>query len=146
MKAAQLLSELCLPAQPECLASVRCCVRDAAKRAGCDDATTDNMVLAINEACMNVIQHGYQFLPNQEFQLRVLLEQDNLVFELLDHAQPVQVECVKSRALEDIRPGGLGVHFICSIMDEMTFVEPPAGFGNLLRMVKRVKFLDTDGA
>jgi anti-sigma regulatory factor (Ser/Thr protein kinase) len=132
-----LLAELRIPAQADRLALVRNCVRSAAKLGGCDDEAADNIVLAVNEACMNVIQHGYCFTADQELLLRVHKENDALVFELLDHAAPVQVDKVKSRPLEEIRPGGLGVHFIQSIMDEMTFCEAPAGFGNLLRMVKK---------
>lgn len=127
-----------MPAQPDRLCEVRGWVRDIATSAGCDNATADNLVLAVNEACMNVIQHGYCLACDQEMLLRARQEQDALVFELLDHAPPVCVEAVKPRPLDEVRPGGLGVHFICSIMDEMAFVEPPAGFGNLLRMVKRM--------
>jgi anti-sigma regulatory factor (Ser/Thr protein kinase) len=137
-------AELRLPAQADRLCDVRAWVRDAAKAAGCDLATAENLVLAVNEACMNVIQHGYCFACNQDMLLRVRQERDALIFEVLDHAQPACVEAVKSRALDDIRPGGLGVHFIRSIMDEMAFVEPPPGFGNLLRMVKRIGKRDGD--
>lgn len=135
----QLVAELRLPALADRLALVRACVREAAKLAGCDDATVENVVLAVNEACMNVIQHGYAFAPNQDMLLRMRREPGKLVFDLLDHAQPVQAEAVQPRPLDEIRPGGLGVHFIRSIMDEVIFVEPPPGFGNLLRMVKRLE-------
>lgn len=144
MKAAPGAAELRLPAQPDRLCEVRGWVRDAARSAGCDNATADNLVLAVNEACMNVIQHGYCFACDQEMLLRVRQEQDALIFELLDHAPPVCVEAVKSRPLDEVRPGGLGVHFILTIMDEMAFVEPPAGFGNLLRMVKRIEMQEAD--
>ena len=145
MSEMQLIAELRLPALPDRLALVRSCVREAAKLAGCDETTVENLVLAVNEACMNVIQHGYGFATGQEMLLRVRKEQEReqergaLVFELFDHAQPVIVEEVKPRPLDEIRPGGLGVHLIRTIMDEMTFVEPPPGFGNLLRMVKRIE-------
>lgn len=146
MKTTQMLAELRLPAQSNRLSLVRCCVREAAKLAGCHDTAVDNVVLAINEACMNVIQHGYGIESDQEMLLRICQEQDTLVVELLDHAPPVQADAVQPRALDEIRPGGLGVHFIRTIMDEMVFVQPPAGFGNLLRMVKRIeKGVDADG-
>jgi anti-sigma regulatory factor (Ser/Thr protein kinase) len=134
----QVEAELLLPAQPCSLCEVRGWVRQQAANAGCDKALAENLVLAVNEACMNVIQHAYCFACDQRMLLRARRERDALIFELLDHAQPVCAEAVKARALDDIRPGGLGVHFILSIMDEMAFVEPPAGFGNLLRMVKRI--------
>lgn len=70
--------------------------------------------------------------------MRIRQEPGAMVFELLDHAKPICTEDVKPRDLDDIRPGGLGVHFIRTIMDEMAFVTPPTGFGNMLRMVKHI--------
>lgn len=139
MKALHLVAELNLPALAENLSRVRSQVREVVGRAGCDEATTENIVLAVNEACMNVIQHGYRFAADQEMWLRIWQEECALVFELLDRAPPVRVDEVKPRLLEEIRPGGLGVHFIRAIMDKVEFVEPPSGFGNRLRMVKRLK-------
>jgi len=132
--------ELRLHAQPEQLPAVRAWVREAAKRTGCGEELAENLVLAVNEACMNVIQHGYGygFGEGKEMLLRARREQGTLVFELLDEAPPVRPEEIQPRPLDEIRPGGLGVHFMRSIMDEVTFVEPPAGYGNLLRMVKRL--------
>lgn len=138
MTKAKVQAELKVSAQPRRLSEIRNWVRETSSLAGCDDAMVENLVLAINEACMNVIQHGYCAACDQPMLLRVRREKDALVFELLDHAQPVCVEAVKPRSLDDVRPGGLGVHFILSIMDEMAFVAPPAGFGNMLRMVKRI--------
>ena len=40
--------------------------------------------------------------------------------------------------LDDVRPGGLGTHFINEIMDEVRFLVPPGGRGNRLEMVKRI--------
>ena len=39
--------------------------------------------------------------------------------------------------LDDVRPGGLGVHIIHSCMDTIEFQHPPEG-GTRLRMVKRL--------
>jgi anti-sigma regulatory factor (Ser/Thr protein kinase) len=139
----QLIAELRLPAQPEHLALVRACVREASKLAGCSDVIAENLVIAVNEACMNVIQHGYRFAEGQEMCLRVNREGDVLVFDLLDQAKPVKLEDLKPRPLDEIRPGGLGVHFILSLMDEVAFVEPPQGFGNRLRMVKNLTQAET---
>ena len=56
----------------------------------------------------------------------------------MDFAAPVDESALKGRDLDDIRPGGLGVHLIRTIMDEVQFVTPPAGVGNLLQLRKRL--------
>ena len=74
MSEPQRVSELRLPAQPAYLVLVRACVREIAKLAGCDDIIAENLMIAVNEACMNVIQHGYRFAEGQEMCLRIWQE------------------------------------------------------------------------
>lgn len=133
---APLLAHLKLPAIPDSLPEVRSATRAAGQAAGFDGATIDNLALALNEAAMNVIQHGYHLACGKEMWLEIRLSQKALIFDLIDQAAPVLPEKVQSRPLDEIRPGGLGVHFIRSIMDSMEFAAPPAGFGNRLRMMK----------
>ncbi|MGA8259306.1 MAG: ATP-binding protein, partial [Arenicellales bacterium] len=57
---------------------------------------------------------------------------------LRDFAEPIDTSQVKPRPLDTIRPGGLGTHFMREVMDEVEFLPPPFGGGNLLRMVKRI--------
>ena len=101
---------------------------------------TDSIVIALNEACMNVIQHGYQGNTTGDYEIRVAHHKirDAMSFELLDHAPPVDPATLVSRPLDDIRPGGLGVYFIRQLMDEMEFCTPPEGYGNLLYMSIRL--------
>ena len=50
----------------------------------------------------------------------------------------IDIEKVKPRDLSDVRPGGLGTHFIREVMDEVVFLVSPEGCGNLLKLVKRI--------
>ena len=61
-----------------------------------------------------------------------------LVVGLQDGAPRVDPEVLNAgRGLDDVRPGGLGTHFMRELMDEVAFVKvPSSGQGNLLRMVK----------
>jgi anti-sigma regulatory factor (Ser/Thr protein kinase) len=52
-----------------------------------------------------------------------------------DEARQVDPTRMKSRDLEDIRPGGLGVHIIREVMDEAVY-EKRAPVGMRLTMVK----------
>lgn len=125
--------------RPSRLKLLRCVIRDAAEMAGLDITATDAVVLAVNEACMNIIQHAYNMDPNGRIDVRVSREPGALVFQLRDYAGCVDVDKVCSRDLENVRPGGLGVHLIGCLMDECGFLEPPAGGGNLFQMKKLVE-------
>lgn len=115
---------------------LRCVVRDAADLVGLDERETDAVVLAVNEACANIIQHAYKMEPNGRIDVILMQEQGALVIQLRDYADRVDVEKVCSRGLDDVRPGGLGVHLIGCLMDEAGFIDPPEGIGNLFQMKK----------
>ena len=125
--------------RPSRLKLLRCVIRDAADMAGLDEASTDAVVLAVNEACMNIIQHAYSMDPDGRIDLTVMLQDGALVFQLRDYAQCVDVSKVCSRDLDDIRPGGLGVHMIGSLMDECGFLDTPPGGGNVFQMKKFIR-------
>ncbi|HHJ15261.1 MAG TPA: ATP-binding protein [Gammaproteobacteria bacterium] len=122
--------------RPSRLALLRSVVRDAAGMVGLDDDASDAVVLAVNEACMNIIQHAYGMDPDGRIDLTLIQDADALVVQLRDYAAPVDVSQVRSRDLDDVRPGGLGVHMMQSLMDECEFMEPPPEGGNLLQMKK----------
>ena len=61
-----------------------------------------------------------------------------LAFEIADHAPAVDPARVRPRDLDDCRPGGLGVAFIDSLMDEWRIEPGRDGKGNVLHMRKRI--------
>ena len=132
------LLELRFPALAGELKSVRQSVQAALERAGLPAEGCRDVVMAIDEACQNVIRHAYG--PERAGDVRIVIELADgaLVVELTDWAPPTDPARVRPRALDDVRPGGLGTHLIAEVMDSVAFVNPPPGCGNLLRMVKRL--------
>ena len=65
--------------------------------------------------------------------------EDGVVVRVRDFAAPVDPEKLKPRDLADVRPGGLGIHFIKNLMDSAVFLPGADGIGNVLQMTKRVK-------
>jgi sigma-B regulation protein RsbU (phosphoserine phosphatase) len=92
----------------------------------------------VNEACMNIVQHAAPGRAGTQIGLELLKHGATLIFHVLDDAPPIDVSKVEPRPLDDVRPGGLGVHFMREIMDQVEFLTPPAGFGNFLRMKKAI--------
>ncbi|MDH5484230.1 MAG: ATP-binding protein [Gammaproteobacteria bacterium] len=118
------------------LQPVRDAVRNLARQQGCSDDNLDCMVMAINEACMNVIQHAYHQVDDGEIILEFWQDSGDLVIRIYDFAEPVDRNSIRSRDLDDIRPGGLGVHLIHKVMDQIDYLDGPDGIGNLLEMRK----------
>ena len=124
-----------VPAQPDSLQKLRALVRECAEARGFHREAVEQLVLAVNEACMNVIQHGYQGQPGS-IELHIVPIDDGIEFRVHDSAAPVSLDDWRPRALDDLRPGGLGVHFIREIMDEVEYVPVAGDIGNSLRMRK----------
>jgi anti-sigma regulatory factor (Ser/Thr protein kinase) len=89
----------------------------------------DNLVIALNEACMNIIQHAYSNTENtltdasESKKILIIIKKNNQYwqFELIDFAPVVDIRSIKSRDLNDVKPGGLGVSFIKQIMDRVEY-------------------------
>lgn len=97
----------------------------------------DNIILAINEACMNVIQHAYHDYENGEIIVELWKIENGLKIKVIDYANKSDLHSIKSRDLEDVRPGGLGVHLIKQLMDEVVYENIEANSGNVLEMIKQ---------
>ena len=115
--------------RPELMAPVRAMLCELASRAGLDETECGHIALAIDEALTNIIRHGYKNDPNSHIWISVweLENPKGLRIQMDDLAPQVELEQLKSRDLEDIRPGGLGVHLIHSLMDTVQFSKRPQG-------------------
>ncbi|UCE64258.1 MAG: ATP-binding protein, partial [Nitrospirota bacterium] len=127
------------PARAKELCDTRSAVRNFLTHCGCVSTTVEDVVLAIDEACQNIIRHAYQGETDEEIILQIEREGNDLNISLEDKAPEVGSDCMKPRELEDIRPGGLGCHFIRQVMDEVSVGPSPSGRGNILRMRKRLE-------
>ena len=132
------LLSLRFAARPERLGEMREALADACRGAGCAEGCTRDVVLAVDEACQNVIRHAYRGQEG-EIDLEMSRDGDRLVIYLRDFAPPVDPAVIRPRDLGDVRPGGLGTHFIQALMDEEELRPADSGPGNLLRMTKRIQ-------
>lgn len=135
--------EMVIASNPSSLPLVREVVERVAGGAGFCDEDAHGLMLAIDEALANVIQHGYRGRTDQPIALRfspVTAEDGRFGIEVTvrDRGDQVDPGVISGRPLDDVRPGGLGVHIIKTVMDECDYTCPPDG-GMLLRMVKYIK-------
>jgi anti-sigma regulatory factor (Ser/Thr protein kinase) len=140
-------SEPCLRlellSQARLLVAVRALISALAQRAGFTEHQAGQISLAVDEALCNVINHGYQKRPDGRIWISVWLpnggEEDEQWLRVVidDRAHEVDPRNIRSRDLDDVRPGGLGVYIIRQIMDDVRY-ERREGGGMRLTMSKRV--------
>lgn len=138
----QMLLKLELQSNPEALCLVRATVERAAEVLHFQDAEARAIVRSVDEAMANVMRHAYGGRPGLPIEMSCRrLEQNapkaaqgGIEILLADQGTPVKPATLKGRSLDEIRPGGLGLHFIRESMDEVEFSRKKGK--NLLRMVK----------
>jgi len=132
----ELIERVHLLSRADILKPLRSLVRELSRKQGCNEDNLDCMVMAINEACMNVIQHAYGDNEEGEIVIEFLKDNNELIVRIYDFAEKVDSNTIRSRNLDDVRPGGIGVHIINEVMDEVEYKEGPDGVGNLLELRK----------
>lgn len=134
------LARIEVQSNPDRLRLVREMITDCCRFAACDDGLKTDLVLAVDEACQNVIRHAYKGRTDGRMEISVwLTERTNhrqMDIEIHDDADPVDPDKIKPRDLDDVRPGGLGTHLIREIMDTVDFVASPNESGNILKLTK----------
>lgn len=129
MSRSSLLLKIELRSNPEMLSVVRNALGQLAAMQGFSEAECREVVLAVDEALTNIIRHAY--LGDAEQPIEVSFHRihaspdgesgDALEIVLEDHGVTANPDKMCGRALEDVKPGGLGLHFIRQCMDTVEF-------------------------
>ncbi len=129
MSRGNLLLRMELRSDPEMLCAVRGALTHLAEKLGFPEADCRAVVLAVDEALTNIIRHAYKGHTGKP--IAALIQQisvnhrgsrwEALEIVLEDRGAAVDREKLCGRALEDVRPGGLGLHFIRESMDRVEF-------------------------
>ena len=127
--------ELHLTSDPPLLSVMRAAVTKVCEIAGFDNMETSKIILALDEACSNVIRHAYKGKSGQSIVITCKIKPTRLEFILDDEGEPADLQKIKSRPLNEVRPGGLGVYLITSVMDKVKYMNNDER-GNRLYMYK----------
>lgn len=116
-------------------------VRDRCAAAGLSEDAAFACELAADEACTNIIEHAYRGRKDGQIRITCHLQDEEFIIRLHDHGKPFDPTKIGkpplNRRLEEREIGGLGLHFMRSMMDEVHF-EFDKNAGNTLTMVKRI--------
>ena len=97
--------------------------------------------LAAEEACTNVIHHGYRGMAPGPVAVAIAHDASKVVVTIEDHGPPFDPDTAPPPSLdapaEDRPLGGLGWHLIHQVMDEVHHAHD-ARTGNTLTLVKRI--------
>ena len=91
--------------------------------------------LAVDEALQNIIRYAYDFDKTKKIIITLnKITDDSLKIEIRDFGKRVSTSNIKPRELDDVKPGGLGIHFIKSIAKKMSYEHKDDG-GTILTLI-----------
>jgi serine/threonine-protein kinase RsbW len=100
--------------------------------------------LACDEACTNIIEHAYGAEDVGEIEVSWQRKEGAFIIELRDNGRPFKPEEIPPPSvphapgeIDDIKVGGLGLHFMRTLMDDVIFSFDDQG--NELVMVKHLR-------
>jgi len=115
-------------------------VSEAMEQAHIDAAIIPKVLLAVDEACTNIILYAH---PERKGYIRLAcwLNHDDFVISIEDKGKPFNPCAVSPPkldvSLEERSVGGLGIYFMRTFMDEISYKYDPTT-GNQLTMKKHV--------
>jgi serine/threonine-protein kinase RsbW len=132
-------------ARVENLRAFRDFIENACRRAGIESSAAFDLKLAVDEACSNIIEHGYA--GNEPGPIGVSFDGqgEQVVVEIADRGRPFDPKTVRAPDLdtrwEDRRVGGLGWYLMSRSVDRIGYDSEPKR-GNRLTLVKKVRLTE----
>lgn len=127
-----------ITSHPAHLKQIRAMMTKMSSAAGLSEKDAGLVVLAVDEACSNIIKHCCQDDPTRSIDVTISLNKDSLCVIIVDNGNRFDIKTIKPRDIEEIKPGGLGVHIIQKVMDVVEYSHTHEGL-NQVRLVKKLK-------
>lgn len=123
------------------LKGIRDFIRKSLDGHGVTDVVLNEIVLAIDEMCSNLMIHAHHCNPEHYLELNIHIpKKGKLVFEIVDDANVFDINQFNEPNLDNLvhekRKGGLGIRLVKSIMDSVEYLNK--GGKNVCRLTKRL--------
>ena len=129
-------SELTVKSQTENLSEIRDFVSENALEAGIPSSTIDNIILAVDEACTNIIKHAYKLSPKGEIIIRIDYDEEKFTITIIDYGKSFEPDRIPRPDLQkyylEHRVGGLGMYLMKSLMDNVEYITVPGKYNQVL--------------
>ncbi len=123
---------------PHELSDIRKNITEICEQLSFDNEETNAIVLAIDEACTNIIRYAYNDCSDGEIKIDVSVDNAQVIFRLHDFAKHVSKDCLKVKPTSPLNPGGLGVMLMQEVMESVEFIHTSKCKGNILEMKKNL--------
>jgi len=139
MKAKIQKYKLKIPSITENLQMIREFVLKIAAKTGFNEETQEQIALAVDEACTNVIKHAHHHDARRLMDIQIQTDINKMKIIITDKGRGFDITKLKDpdveKYIKESRHGGLGIYLIKTLMDEVDYEFKP-GVKNQVQLTK----------
>ena len=128
--------KLVVRSRTENLTRIRMFIQEIASAVGFNQESIDNMMLAVDEACTNIIKHAYKSYPDGEILIKIKYENKKLIITIIDYGKSFAPDLVPEPNIQEYykqhKVGGLGMYLMRTLMDEVKYISVPGKYNQVL--------------
>mgnify|MGYP003416744490 FL=1 len=128
--------KLIVKSKTENLSVIRDFISSSAQEAGMKSDAVENIILAVDEACTNIIKHAYKSIPDGELIIKTKSTLSRFVVSITDYGKSFEPEMIPEPDLQKYyrqrRVGGLGMYLMKTLMDDVKYVSIPGKYNKVL--------------
>lgn len=104
---------------------IRDFIRTSAREVGFNEDTIGKVILAVDEACTNVIKHAYKYSPEGEININLKFNDPEFIISITDDGSKFNPDIVPEPDIKEYhkqkRIGGLGMFLMKKLMDKVEY-------------------------
>lgn len=128
--------ELKVKSKTDNLSVIRDFISSNALEAGISAEAIDNIMLAVDEACTNIIKHAYKSYPEGEIIIKVKYDNKKITILIIDYGKTFDPTTVPKPDLKkyykEHKVGGLGIYLMRTLMDDVEYTTVPGKYNQVL--------------
>ena len=128
--------ELIVKSRTENLSLIRDFISSQASSSGLTAEEIENIMLAVDEACTNIIKHAYKSYPEGDIVIKLEYNDDKLMISIIDHGNTFDPGAVPDPDLQKYyrngKVGGLGMYLMKTLMDDVKYISVPGKYNKVL--------------
>ena len=128
---------LSVTSHPKNLSCIRELLSETISQTTLSQEALGSIILAVDEACSNIIRHSYNNDHTREIKLTLEISDKSLIITIMDNGIEFNICTSEARDVTEVKPGGLGIYIIKETMDMVEYCRTEDGY-NQIKLVKKL--------
>lgn len=130
-----------IPSHPMYLSMIRSFIEKLLLLIDTQTSVIEDIKSGVDEACSNIIKYAYKYDYTKNIKVSFDCSKSEIVVTIEDEGVSPDCFDFRGRDLNEIKPGGLGIHFIRKAFDKIEFKRVDGI--NRLRLIKKMRRLQS---